>query len=394
VLRSDRRCLWLFIVLSYIAVFIVGTTGTFLAYEKDSLSSDAWRCWSASGPHAWERDAARLLVAAVLSLFMLWNMDSMAAMRGTPRERFLFDHPHRYEVAIFWFFIGLVLFFHLTFLPSSFRHDLPSRAALNLKQNPANPYCPDIAHKVATDDFGQIMKPYIPYMLYATALWIGVVTPVFMVLLRRIRADWVQWRERRDSLDACLSPLLSQSQTDDTAPARFFERLRVAFQNYVIGLKEVAERYFPVLLAVSLALLYEQLTTSKETVTTTAVESGKVALWFLLGPTLLICITMVAIGYQNAARKAESGFRALAVFSSKHHGPPELPDRLAMTRSRLMWEESPAGFVLSVVKSATISIPLLLAITAYIVHTLSGPEGWLGIFVPQIVINFVHRVFA
>jgi len=59
-----------------------------------------------------------------------------------------------------------------------------------------------------------------------------------------------------------------------------------------------------------------------------------------------------------------------------------------------MWEESPAAFVLSVVKSATISIPLLLAVTAYVVHTLSGPEGWLGIFVPRAVIDFVRRVFS
>lgn len=392
-LQSETRRLWFLILAWYLGVLIVGVTGTFLAYESNSLSSDAWRCWSASGPRAWERDAVRLLVAAILSVFMLWNMDTSAAMRKDQRERFLFERPHRYELVIFVVFIGLLLFFHLFFLPSSFRSTLPARAALNLKLSPTNRYCLNVSTEVAADDFGQIIKPYFPYMLYAAGLWIGVVTPVFLVLLRRIDGDWKQWAERRVTLDECLSPALSQSEIHAEA-TRSFERLHVSFQNYVIGLKEVAERYFPVLLAVSLALLYEQLTTSKETVTVAAVESGKVALWLLLGPTLLICIAMVAVGYQNAARKAEAGFQALAVFSSKRHGSAELLDRLATTRARLMWEESPAAFVLSVVKSATISIPLLLAITAYVVHTLSGPEGWLGIFVPRVVIDFVRRVFS
>jgi hypothetical protein len=390
--QAQTRRLWVLIFAWYLAILMIGATGTFLAYEKDSLSSDAWRCWSASGPHAWERDAARLVVAAILSIFMLWNMDTLATLRKNPHERFLFARPYRHERAIFFVFIGLLLLFHLYLLPSSFRAALPERAALNLKVNPTNAYCRDIKAKVAADDFREITKPYIPYMLYATGLWIGVVTPVFLVLLRRIRGDWKLWLERRTTLDASLSPILSGSEIGRETTG-FFETLHFAFQNYVVGLKEVAERYFPVLLAVSLALLYEQLTTSKETVTTAAVESGKVALWLLLGPTLLICITMVAVGYQNAARKAESGFRGLAALSSHHHPPPEVLDRIAATRARLMWEESPAAFVLSVVKSATISIPLLLAITAYIVHTLSGPEGWLGIFVPQVVINFVRRVF-
>lgn len=391
--ESSTRRLWLLILAWYIAVLMVGSSGTFLAYEKDSLSSDAWRCWAASGPHAWERDAARLLVAAILSVFMLWNMDTPAAIRKDRREHFLFQHPYRYELVTFVVFIGLLLFFHLYLLPSSFRNDLPARAAFNIKLNPTNRYCANITNKVAADDFGQILKPYIPYMLYATGLWMGVVTPVFLVLVRRIHEDWKQWTVRRAALDACLSPVLAYRETPSEA-AGAFERLHVAFQDYVIGLKELAERYFPVLLAVSLALLYEQLTTSKETVTTAAVEYGKVALWLLLGPTLLICITMVAVGYQNAARKTESGFRALAAFSSRHHTSPELLDRLSTTRARLMWEESPAAFVLSVVKSATISIPLLLAVTAYVVHTLSGPEGWLGIFVPRAVIDFVRRVFS
>jgi hypothetical protein len=389
--QFQTRRLWLFVLVWYGGMLAIGTIGTFLAYERDSLSSDAWRCWAASGPHAWQRDAARLLIAAILSVFMLWNMDIAAALRKDRRERFVFEHPHRYEMVIFVVFIGLLLLFHLSLLPSSFRTALPARAALNLKLNPTNGYCGNIATRVAADDFGQIMKPYIPYMLYATSLWIGVVTPVFLVLLRRIHGDWKQWTERRTALDACLSRV-SQSESDAEA-GRSFDKLHIAFQNYVIGLKEVAERYFPVLLAVSLALLYEQLTTSKETVTTAAVESGKVALWLLLGPTLLICITMVAVGYQNAARKAESGFRALAVASTERRASPELLDRLATTRAKLMWEESPAAFVLSVVKSATISIPLLLAITAYIVHTLST-EGWLGIFVPRVVIDFVRRVFS
>jgi hypothetical protein len=167
--------------------------------------------------------------------------------------------------------------------------------------------------------------------------------------------------------------------------------MMLSLQDYVVGLKSVAEEYVPVLLGVSLILMYEQITPSVQTVTDAAVESGKLAVWLLLGPALLTCIIIVALGYQSAAHIAESGLRALAGASSESASDGDMLKRIAEARSKLIWDQSPAAFILSVVKSATVSIPLLLAIIVYILslHT----EQWFRILVPKALVDFVQNVY-
>jgi len=379
-LRHQMRLSWISAVGWYLAAGAIAAVGTRLAYGGP-LSSDAWRCWS--GPNAWERDVARLVVASILALFMLWNMDAFAGEWKDQKDHYLFFRLRRYEWVTLLLVIAVLLLVTLQVNRQDFRTGLPARAALQ-----QSAYCRDIESRVSANQFGQILKPYFPYLLYVFGLWIGVVLPVFLVLLRRLRADWEHWKESRSRLDDSVKTL---SQSHLNSPT--FETLLLAFQDHIIGVKEVAERYVPVLLAISLILLYEQLTTSKQTVTPPAVELGKLALWLLLGPVLIACVTMVAIGYQNAAHKVESGFRILVRASVKSSGSAELVDRIVRARAKLMWDESPASFVLSVAKSATISIPLLLTVTAYVLHSLSGPEGWIGIFIPKAVINFVKNIF-
>jgi hypothetical protein len=342
-----------------------------------------------SSPTAWKRDAARAIMAAILSIFLLWSMHAFGTKEESHDTHLSLFPLRRYEWVVLAGTVVLLTLFNFVFLPNSFRAGLQLRmktADFMMKVQTAG--CSDLETKVATDDYHQIMEPYISYFLYIFGMWMGIILPVFLFLLRCASVDWTQWKDRRSRLDDCVS-----SAVPSSAQARFsaFERLVIAFQDYIVGLKDIAERYVPVLLAVSLALLYEQVTPSYQTVTNAAVESGKLALWLLLGPALLICIMIVALGYQSAAHKAESKLRDLVKGSLLSEDGAEGFKAISEARSKLIWDQSPATFVFSVVKSATISIPLLLAITAYVLH--SYKEGWPRIFVPKALVNFFRDVY-
>ncbi len=146
------------------------------------------------------------------------------------------------------------------------------------------------------------------------------------------------------------------------------------------------------LLAVALGLLYEQLTPSHQTVTRAAVEYDKVVLWLVLGPALFILVTFVALGYQSAAQKVESGLSTFAETLVNDGKKSQLLDRVLAARAGLLWHQSPATFVFSVIKGATVSITLLVSVTAYVLHTLTQGE-WIHIFVPSVVVDFIKSLF-
>ena len=146
------------------------------------------------------------------------------------------------------------------------------------------------------------------------------------------------------------------------------------------------------LIVVILALLYEQLTPSHKTVTTEAVEWGKIMLWLLLGPVLPLFIIYVAFGYQGLARKLESGLDLLAEALARNRSEVDLLDKVIKARAELMWKQSPTEFVLTVVKSANIAMPLLIAVSGYVLHTLSGGQ-WIDVFVPREVVSLLQRLY-
>jgi hypothetical protein len=355
--------------------------GSRLAYS-DLLSSEAWQCWST--PTAWKRDSALAVVATLLAIFLLWNMQAFGAEQIGKKGRFVPSHLKRYEWAIVAATVLLLLIYTFVILPNSFREGLCARMT-SLSQKPG---CADLERKIMTDDYHQIMQPYNVYVLHVLGLWCGVVLPVFLFLIRCVSVDWDQWKERRSRLEEYVAKANTSGVEDR---AEVFEGLVISLQDYVVGLKTVAERYVPILLGVSLILLYEQMTPSSQTVTDAAVESGKLAVWLLMGPSLLTCIIIVALGYQKAAHNAESGFRALVGASSNAAGEVDLLKRIAEARSKLIWDQSPAAFILSVVKSATVSIPLLLAVVIYVLrlHT----EQWFRILVPKALVDFVQNVY-
>lgn len=373
---SRGRVLW---ASWYAGAILASIAGTRMAYSN-RFSSEAWQCWSS--PTAWKRDVARVIVSATLSIFLLWSMNAFSTSREHQEKQLSFFPLRRYEWMLLVGSVIFLMLFNLVLLPNSFRAGLDRDMATLVQKHG----CEGLQAKIANDDYRLIMKPYIPYFLYIFGMWFGIVLPLFLVLLRSVSVDWKQWRERRLRLGECVS---SEFVPSVQKPFQAFEKLLTAFQDYIVGLKDISERYVPVLLAVSLALLYEQVTPSFQTVTPAAEESGKLALWLLLGPAFLICITIVALGYQSAAHKAESGLRVL-IKSSDSGKDADAFKAISEARSKLIWDQSPATFIFSVVKSATVSIPLLLAIIVYVLHSRS--DGWY-IFVPKALVNFVQNMY-
>jgi hypothetical protein len=356
------------VVLCYVAMIAASASATYLAYNGP-LSSDAWRNWSTE--KAWLRDTLRAAVSAAFALFMLWNLT------GAPRRQL--DRRSDLRMLGFrrgeWWLLGIfaVLLIAMAFywLPHAFIEGLIARGD-------RGPW-----------SFSRIWKPYIPYLFYILILWIGIASPVLVCLIRNIRLDWKWWKTAREPLNhAC-------RRLETAAPASIedLEGLERTFQDYVIDLKNLGERYVPVVLAVCLVLLYEQITTSKETVTPLAVDIGKVALWLLLGPTLIIFIFSVALGYQSSARKVDAVYQKSVGLIAKAASKKGVAEKLLTARKDLMWDHTPAAFVLTVVKSASVSITLLLAVTIYVLNTIAGPEGWLGVFVPRPMVEFIKRVY-
>jgi hypothetical protein len=68
-------------------------------------------------------------------------------------------------------------------------------------------------------------------------------------------------------------------------------------------------------------------------------------------------------------------------------------DRVVSTRNSLIWERGSTEFVVSVVKSAGIAMPMAIALGGYVLDALS--EGkWLSIFLPESVLAFIRSLYG
>jgi len=353
----------------YVVMVALCAIGTFLAY-KSPLSSAAWDQWSGTG--AWKRDTMRAVVCAALSLFVLWNLEVLPPrdlLRETPP---LWPHFALYEKILLAAIFAALVFLAFVVLPASFKADL-------IKNHWSLPL-----------SFREIMVPYFPYLLYMVSLWLGIVTPAFIFLLRRASSDLRWWREARARLYKILS---KQITVVDELSLSMFQELLAAFQNYVIGLKNIAERYLPVLLAIALALLHEQLTPTYKTVTPTAVEYAKAACWLFLGPALFIFILLVALGYQSAVKKAETGFSPYIDLLVTSPEKGEVLNAFLVLRTNLIWQQSPLTFIITAVKSASVALPLLIALTGYVLKNVIDKTAWPSLFLPDSVLEALKNFY-
>jgi hypothetical protein len=340
----------------------VACLGSYLAYGP--VTSDAWQCWSGRG--AWRRDALRVLLSALLAIVLLHNLGAVSAHTGSNKLSIELKLSERSALLAA---LAILLVFELTALPNSFAKGLASRNCI--------PY----------SGFRQIYLPYIPYTLYMMGLWIGVAFPNFLFLMRSVPAD-IRWS--RGNWETLRSVIERSNDHSPELLAQSYRRLVTAFEEYVLGLKGLAQRYIPVILVIAIILLYEQLTRSHLTVTTAAVEAGKIGLWILLGPALLLCLLLVVFRYQDAAQATTW---ALSRIAANPTADPQLFESAIAKRSELAWKRGTFQFVLSLFQSATFTIAFIVAAFSYVLSSTIRGERVIDALFPRPIVQFVEHLF-
>jgi hypothetical protein len=354
---------WRHLLCWYGAVVIIGAFGSYAAYELPG--SAAWRIWS-GGHFPWAVDAVRLLVCGVFALFTIWNLELLE-----PENRELaatvFDG---WRLGIPLLVPAVAVAITVGFAPMRFIAGLPSRGY--------------------TGGYGfyDIYLPYFPFAVYTSALWGGIGMPVLTMLIARFSSDRKLLRQNRRALEAEFRALETVSLTE---PLIDFQRSQVALQNYLIRLKQIAERYIPVLLTVSTVLIYEQFTPSWRTVTAEAQDLGKFALWLLLVPSLLVCLTVVTFGYQAVLRRAEATYAGILNRLAERH--QEAREKILAYRDHLLWERSSGSFILSILKSTTVFVLLVSSVTFYVMSNLDAKTR-LALFIPKVILSLIQKIFS
>ncbi len=314
----------------------------------------------------------------MVSLFFLWNLNVLAAWRSEPESHYPMFRLALYEKVIIIVFLSLLLILQFSYLRVDFINNLPSKGY------------PSITDAPEMYSFDKITLPYFPYSLYSIGLYVGIMLPVLLCFIRRISFD-------RNLFSRAKKDLENLSQVDAESVESFtifrFKQFELAFQNYVILLKNLSERYLPLILGTAVFLIIEQITSSKDTATQAAIEITKILTWLLIGPILLIFLLSVAIGYQITVRGAEQKLRSLIGLIRMSPSQNEILGEIIKFREKLIWSYSPLSFIFSAIKSASIAIPLLLTLTIYVMQTIISESNWLYIVLPKAIVEFLNSLY-
>jgi hypothetical protein len=361
----------------YFIVLLFSILGTYLAYNEP-FGSEAWQIWSQAGKDAWIKDAIRGTAITLVCLFFLWNLNVFAAWRSEPESYYPIFRLAFYEKIIIIALLILLLILQFSYLREDFIRNLPSKGY------------PSITDKPEMYSFDKITLPYFPYSLYSVGLYIGIMLPVMLCFIRRITFDKNIFRQAKNDLE-------NLSQLDAKSVESFtifrFKQFELAFQNYVILLKSLSERYLPLILGAAVFLIIEQVTSSRDTATQSAIEITKLLIWLFIGPALLIFLVSVAIGYQITVKSAEEKLRSFIGLLEISRGKSEILGEIINFREKLIWSYSPLSFIISAIKSASIAIPLLLTLTIYIMQTIIKEENWLYIVLPKEIVEFFKGLY-
>lgn len=364
--RSSIFASWKTLLTWYAVSIVIGTLGSVLSYTVNG--SDAWRWW-APGSDAWCFDAVRLVVLMAISLLGLWGMRVLPPERANVETSGPLRMPLKIpEKAILLVLAVTLLGFNFYVLPRNFVKDL---VALRY---------------MGSLGFSNICRPYFTYIFYLAALWIGSGWPVLLALIRLSQVDWKRFRSLWARLDRHF-PWAPSATLEAMNKARLL-RMQETLTEVTSHFKSVAERYLSVALTLGLALALPQLTAGRKTVTTEAFEWSKVVCWFLFGPGTAVLLFTATVGYETVLGRARRTFRLLseslatrlAENSSEHD--EELLTGVLAVQGDLLWNKSAASFIVEIVKSAGIAVPVLVILFAYILPEKALGERWEELFFP------------
>ena len=361
---------WRSILFWYGAAIALAVAGSYLAYGP--LTSDSWHRWAVSTrTNVVFLDTSRVVIAALLALFALHNLDvipSLASRRRRINGRFL----EPYERIVVGVFVALFLLCAYYVLPENFKH----LYALQIANHQVTPSVSDPL------SFGEIFGPYIPYSLYVAGLWLGIVFPVLFFLIRSVRYDLHAWKRLQGALDVIVP--------NDKLTRSAVASLVIASNDVLSLLKESAGRYLPIFLVVITMVLVEELSPLKRSVLEQSADIGKLLLWLLWIPTLIVSIALFTILYDGEVKHAKN---ALSLLIGRLKNFPartkELQDATKALRD-IGERETSVKALFDILKTGSVGVyALVVTLSALTVAVLRFHENWARAFVPQSFIDWL-----
>lgn len=371
-LPEGRAIAWPQILAWYAAAIVIAVVGSYLAYGP--LTSDSWHRWA-----LWTQtnvvflDASRVVIAALLALFCLHSLDVVPSL-ASKRQSINYLRLEPYERILISAFVVLFVICAYYLLPENFDHVYRQQVA-------SHEVTPGVSDPFS---FGQIFGPYFPYSLYVAGLWLGIVAPVLFFMARSLRLDWRAWK--------ALQGTLVIDVPDEKLTRRTITNLVIATQDVFSLLKESAGRYLPIFLAVITMTLVEELTPLKRSVLGPSSDIGKIILWLLWIPTLVILVGLFTILYDGEVKRAKN---ALSLMIARLQNLPaktrELQDAAKALRD-ISDHENSVKALFDVIKTGSVGVyGLVVAVTAITVSVLRFHENWARAFVPQSLIDWLMQ---
>ncbi len=359
---------WRGVLAWFLVVLFVSTLGTYFSYHG-ALSSEAWQQWAQKQRvNPVSMDVLRVVLSALAALYVLWGMGVFSSRRSDRERHLLFIPLRRYE----WWVLAIstVLLLVSAFLFQPLYALKPDLVRLGIP---------------VPLTFEQITKPYFVYCIYMIGLWLGIALPVFLIFVRSVLHDWTEWKQRWQETFAL------DSKDIDVTPQAFREFV-VDMENYFLFLKEAAERYFPLLLAVITILVLEQFTELASSATPAAADAAKTLLWFFWMPALGVSLYLFGKVYEDALGAAKTD---LGIFIEKLRAQPDrhdLLDKVMAKRGELDRDRGPMRFMFSVATGGRVSVYALGAFVGFWVRGLSKYEDLAKAFFPTWIIDFISRL--
>lgn len=362
------------VILIYLGSIFIASIGTYLAYNG-VLSSEAWRSWDTL---PWKKDIARCAVVAIGGFYIIFNLKLNKNISS------LFPLNQR-ERTLTIFFLLILLLLNFWILPNNFR-----KTKCYSFQN-------------ISLVFKEIWLPYFPYLLYNFGLWLGIVTPAFLYLLRSIIFDLKEQKQSRSKLAEIEIPLNSScpEYIEDVLMT-----LKFNFQNYTFWLNNLVERYLPVVLVIALLLIHEQLTPVGESILEYSLEIVKTFLWVMLYPLVFLLLGLVAFGYQEALKTVDNicknyqqkllnWRKTLEIDTEIPKKFKETIEEISQMRESIILKTNPIRFAIyAATKNPSVSMPLLFSFTIYIIKHFGSQGTWLNLFVPQNILDFIKSFYG
>jgi hypothetical protein len=364
--HAGHHVTWRMVLIWYLAAAGLACVGTYLQYHG-VLTSPVVLAWQVlTNVDDTTMDIVRIIIATLLALFALRNLEVVYDARdplSLELSRTVLTVTERWLAGIA---LALAALFAFWALPSSFADSYQTLVAAGTKI---------AGTPIPTDDsvWRQVYIPYLPYALYVFGLWIGIVLPVLIAMLRRLAVDFPQiWILKRT---------LVVSKADATriaASAGDIKEYAANYQVYLAALRDAATRYVPLLLVVATMCLAEELTNLHCSVGPWATNAGKVALWALLGPALIISLVVFAGFYDDGIRSAKFSLEKVLAAARSSADPDALPE--AQNALVEAGKESSMAGIVAVAKTGQVGVYVLVVVAT---SWLSATKYGMRPFVPQ-----------